>query len=525
MATHSTESRTDTGLSEASARDYAFPRSRKDLPHLTGIRLRQIADLIALRLAPAVAAGAIAMTRLDSFWLALLLTVCVLVAASVLRRPQYPMHLIPFASAIVYLLTPLLGAGLALAITALDGYSAGNITVGELVPAILGAWIVTAFGILVSRRLRRERMLRVAVIGSHEFARGFQAELEALGIKEYEVVGCIDPETSCPTDTVAGVRCLGSLVLLRRTVLAEGLELLALGPLSPSPETAGQYMPADETFQGPRVSRLQVFETAADACLDLPVSLIEAGQFYEQLFGHVPLGTTTAAWFQYLLHPEYKQSWSVSKRLLDLGVGLLAAIIAAPVLLISALAIKVSDGGPVFFRQTRLGEEGREIEMLKLRTMDPDPDADSTGANGSGGHRVTPVGRVLRRLHINELPQIWLVLKGEMSLVGPRPEIPEMVLALESRFTYYDRRHLLKPGITGWASVRCGYSGTPVGEAWKLCHDLYYLKRRSLLFDVLIMMETLSTVFLPEPINRPDERFIVAAQTGEEVESGLRTPA
>ena len=110
---------------------------------------------------------------------------------------------------------------------------------------------------------------------------------------------------------------------------------------------------------------------------------------------------------------------------------------------------------------------------------------------------MTTVGRVLRRLHINELPQIWQVLRGEMSLVGPRPEMPELVTSLESRFTYYDRRHLLKPGITGWAQVRCGYSGTPVGEAWKLCHDLYYLKRRSVLFDLLVMVETLSTVVVP----------------------------
>jgi lipopolysaccharide/colanic/teichoic acid biosynthesis glycosyltransferase len=127
---------------------------------------------------------------------------------------------------------------------------------------------------------------------------------------------------------------------------------------------------------------------------------------------------------------------------------------------------------------------------------------------------VTPVGRVLRALHINELPQVWQVLKGDMSMVGPRPELPESVASYERNFTYYDRRHLLKPGITGWATVRCGYSGTPIGEAWKLCHDLYYLKRRSLFFDLLIMMETASAIFLPEPINRPDERFIVAYRAG-----------
>ena len=251
--------------------------------------------------------------------------------------------------------------------------------------------------------------------------------------------------------------------------------------------------------------------------------MIEAGQFYEQLFGHVPLGTTTSAWFQYLLHPHYKQGWPISKRLLDIAGGFVAGLIALPVLLVSAIAIKLADGGPVLYRQTRIGEKGRELEVVKLRTMDPDPKAHAAADNGEAGYRVTAVGRILRRLHINELPQIWLVLKGQMSLVGPRPEIPVTVTALEARFTYYDRRHLLKPGITGWASSRCGYSGTPVGEAWKLCHDLYYLKRRSVFFDLLIMLETLSTVFVPEPMNRPDVRFIVAARAGEEVEPSLES--
>ena len=112
-----------------------------------------------------------------------------------------------------------------------------------------------------------------------------------------------------------------------------------------------------------------------------------------------------------------------------------------------------------------------------------------------------------------------------MALVGPRPEVPDVVASLEGEFHYYDRRTLVKPGITGWATVRCGYSGTPIGEAWKLCHDLYYLKRRSLFFDLLIMMETVSAIFVPEPINRPDERFIVAYRSDTPSTSPTATTA
>ncbi|MBM3666203.1 MAG: hypothetical protein FJW90_01755 [Actinobacteria bacterium] len=501
------------------SRHHAREDRRRSLPYLTGPSAHRISDLVALRVAPALAGAAIAHARLDSEWQALLVFVCMLGASLALRQRHYPLHLIPFASATLYMLAPLLGAALAVAISGADAYAISNVQIADMVPAVLGAWIVTGIGAWLTHSLRRDREVRMAVIGTHEFARGLEAELEAVGVSGYRVVGCIDPEGSCPTDEVAGVRCLGSMVLLRNTVLSEGLELLVLGPLSATTGADDSALPSEDGFRGGGVSRLEVFERVADACLDLPVSMIEAGQLYEELFGHVPLGTTTSAWFQYLLHPNYQPAWPISKRLFDLALGLVAAVFALPLLLVAALAIKIGDRGPILHRQTRLGEGGREIEMIKLRTM-------REAHRGplwtqSEDDRISAVGRVLRRLHIDELPQLWLVLKGEMSLVGPRPEQPSIVAKLESRFSYYDRRHLVKPGITGWAQVRCGYSGSQIGSAWKLCHDLYYLKRRSTLFDLLIMLETLSTVFVPEPMNRPDERFIVAATAGEEVQARL----
>jgi lipopolysaccharide/colanic/teichoic acid biosynthesis glycosyltransferase len=119
--------------------------------------------------------------------------------------------------------------------------------------------------------------------------------------------------------------------------------------------------------------------------------------------------------------------------------------------------------------------------------------------------RVTRIGRFLRTAHLDELPQLINVLRGEMSLVGPRPEQPEFVDRLERTLPFYQRRHLMRPGITGWAQIRCGYAGSDHGSAWKLCHDLYYAKHRSLGLDVLILCETLSTlVFDREPVLRPE---------------------
>ena len=472
----------------------------RSLPHLSRVSAQRHAELICLRLAPAIAGGIIAYSHLHSEWQGLLVFGCMLLAVTLLRRPRYPLHLIPFASATLYLLAPPLGALGAVLISVSDG-SPSTVTIGSMVAPVLGAWMVAALGAWVLHRFRTDRQVRVAVIGSHEFARGLQAELKAVGIRGYEVIGCIDPKHSCGHSVVAGIRCLGSLVLLRKTVLDNSIDLVVLGPL-------GANEGAPEISDAP--SRLEVFERAADACLDLPVSLIESGQLYESLLGHVPLGTTTSAWFQYMLHPAYKRTWPASKRLFDLTFAIIIGLIAVPLVAIAALAIKFSDRGPVFYRQRRVGESGREFELLKLRTLTVDADSDPRPKD----ELVTHVGRVLQALHINELPQVWQVLKGDMSMVGPRPELPEIVASYEDNFTYYDRRHLLKPGITGWATVRCGYSGTPLGEAWKLCHDLYYLKRRSMFFDLLIMIETASAIFLPEPINRPDERFIVAYRTG-----------
>jgi exopolysaccharide biosynthesis polyprenyl glycosylphosphotransferase len=490
--------------------------ARRSFPYLTGISAQRLIELLTLRLAPAVAASAIAYTRLESEWQGLLVFVSMLAVSVLLRRPQYPLHLIPFASATLYALAPPIGAAVAVGISTWDGYSVSAVTPADMVAPVLAAWLVTGLGAWVTHSFRRDREVRVAVIGSHEFTRGLEAELEAVRVKGYRVLGCIDPEHACGEEVVGGVRCLGSLDDLRNIALDHGIELLVLGPLTPA-----STEPAEGRFQSSGVSRLEVFERVADAVLDLPVSMIEAGQLYEELFGHVPLGTTTSAWFQYLLHPRYRGSWPFSKRLLDLGVGSLAALVALPVVALAAIAVKLTDRGPVLHRQRRMGEAGNEFELVKLRTMRVDNAGPSW--TGSDDERITPVGRFLRRTHIDELPQIWLVLKGEMSLVGPRPEQPLLVTELESRFSYYDRRHLAKPGITGWAQVRCGYSGSHIGSAWKLCHDLYYLKRRSVLFDLLIMVETLSTVAVPEPINRPDERFIVAARAGDELAPAVTT--
>src|SRR3712207_5654495 len=149
-----------------------------------------------------------------------------------------------------------------------------------------------------------------------------------------------------------------------------------------------------------------------------------------------------------------------------------------------------------------------------LRTMRVDAEADGPRWAEAGDGRVTRIGALLRRTHLDETPQLLNVLRGEMTMVGPRPERPEMVAGLERRFPHYTRRHLVKPGIAGWAALRCGYAGSEIGTAWKLCHDLFYIKRRSVLADLLILIETSVEVFrnAHRVLRAPGERFLLGEE-------------
>ena len=217
--------------------------------------------------------------------------------------------------------------------------------------------------------------------------------------------------------------------------------------------------------------------------------------FHEYAFGRLPINRLSPTWFMSLFH-VYRQPYRrVSKRALDLVLGALALILLAPIGMVAALAVLCSGKGSVFYRQLRLGESGRPFEIVKFRTM-------VTGAETNGkpvwaqedDERVTSVGRVLRRYRLDELPQVWNVLKGEMSIVGPRPERPEFVQQLEREVPYWTRRHLVKPGITGWAQIRSGYTADALGAADKLSYDLYYLKHGGLLFDLAIVTKTVGVV-------------------------------
>jgi exopolysaccharide biosynthesis polyprenyl glycosylphosphotransferase len=456
---------------------------------------RRVIDVAALRLAPALTAWLIVGSH-ATIGQGAIVFACVLAAGQLLDRSPFPLSLIPAARIGLALIAPVVGVGAAVTVMALLDNPIG---LTDVVAAVVGAWLVLALGAWIRYRVDEVASARVAVIGDRSFALDLAREFRASGIHDHTLAGWIGR----PGESARGLAWLGNLREVRRIVQEQNIELLVCAP-------------GDDLSE---VEERAVFETVADFCLDLPVKMIAANQLYEQLLGHVPIGTIDAAWFRYIMHPRFHSTSPLSKRVFDVVGAVLLGILFAPALIAAAIAVKLGDRGPVLYRQRRIGENGREFEMLKIRTMCVDAEADGTPQwSAAGDSRVTRVGRILRRTHIDELAQLWNVIRGDMTLVGPRPERPELVADIEGQFAHYTRRHLVKPGIAGWAQLRCGYAGSNRGTAWKLCHDLYYVKHRSFLGDILILFETAFETFRDahRSLRSPAERFLFS-EIGDEV--------
>lgn len=220
-------------------------------------------------------------------------------------------------------------------------------------------------------------------------------------------------------------------------------------------------------------------------------TFIDIAELYENLFERVPLSLVHYAWV--LGHVTSSSGYAFAKRIVDIIVALPIGVIALITYPWVALAIKLEDGGPVFITQERVGQAQQPIHIYKFRSMSGN-DGGNYGAKGKTTLTVTRVGKILRTLRIDELPQIWNVLRGDLSLVGPRPELPSLASQYSARIPFYNARHLIKPGLTGWAQIkhdRHPHGGADVAETKnKLSYDLYYLRHRSFLIDVYIMFQT-----------------------------------
>ena len=225
-------------------------------------------------------------------------------------------------------------------------------------------------------------------------------------------------------------------------------------------------------------------------------SLIDVIDLYQEMFDRVPLSLLRYEWI--LRNVSASRVYDTLKRVFDTVVALIMALVSLIVYPFVALAIKIEDGGEVFITQQRVGRFQKPIKIIKFRTMSGN-DNGVYDMTGKSTLRVTRVGKWLRLLRIDELPQLWNVVSGELSLVGPRPELPALAAQYSARIPYYNARYLVNPGLTGWAQIRHDrdpHHGADIAETkMKLSYDLYYLKRRSIVLDLFIMLQTVRIVF------------------------------
>ena len=225
------------------------------------------------------------------------------------------------------------------------------------------------------------------------------------------------------------------------------------------------------------------------------IRVSDAQTHFEKSRGQIKLDYVNAGWLIFGSGFNQTPSRSAIKRIFDISCTLLLLLVSIPVMLVTALAIVLESRGPVLYRQERVGAAGRVFNVLKFRSMRADAERDGKPRWAAAqDDRITRVGRVIRTFRIDEIPQLFNVLKGEMSLVGPRPERPFFVGQLTEALPYYAVRHSLKPGITGWAQVRYQYGATLEDSREKLEYDLYYVKNHSLALDVVILFKTVSVV-------------------------------
>ena len=190
-----------------------------------------------------------------------------------------------------------------------------------------------------------------------------------------------------------------------------------------------------------------------------------------------------------------------AKRLMDILVSGIALLLLSPILLLTALAIKLDSKGPVLYSQSRVGLMGEPYKIYKFRSMRTDAEANGIAVwAGENDPRITRVGKFVRATRLDELPQVWNILKGEMSLVGPRPERPLFVAQLAESLPYYHERHRVKPGLTGWAQINYRYGASKDDSRMKLRYDLYYAKNFSVFLDVIILMKTIRVVLWPDGV-------------------------
>lgn len=335
---------------------------------------------------------------------------------------------------------------------------------------LLMAWRV-GYAIVLGRPHARRRVI---VLGAGNAGSTIATVLR--GHTVFDLIGFIDDDTR-----KIGTRIADAPVISDHHAMTNIVETCAIDEI---------VVAISEQVKG------SLFQAIMD-CHERGITITPMPLLYEELTGKVAIEHIGSQWYVALpfeTHP-FGTLHRIGKRALDFACGLLLGIVFLISLPLIALAIKLDSPGPVFYTQDRMGLHGKQFKVMKFRSMRQDAERDGQAKWATkNDDRITRVGRFIRKTRIDELPQTWNVIKGEMSMVGPRPERPQFISKLQRQIPFYRTRLAAKPGLTGWAQVSYGYGATVEDAMVKLQYDLYYIKHQSLWFDLKIMLRTVAVV-------------------------------
>ena len=368
--------------------------------------------------------------------------------------------------------------GLAWVALALTFYALPQVMIGRgvtlislpLALTLMVAWRLSIHWILGHPELGE----RILIVGSGEFA--VEIAKETLQRKDagFRVVGFVDNDPALVGKSLINPKVIGLTSELASLVKRENIDRLvvAIG------DRRGQF-PTNELLK---------------LSLSGDVTIEESASFYERLTGRVLLDMIRPSWLIFSSRGRRARINELARTTMHRTLALVGAFLSMPIVIVTAILIKLDSRGPILYKQERVGKNGRTFRVMKFRSMRVDAEKDGPVWAKTDDQRMTCIGRVIRKIRVDEIPQFWNILRGDMNFVGPRPERPHFVEQLAQEIPYYEQRHLMAPGLTGWAQINYPYGASIEDAKQKLQYDLYYMKNQSLSLDATIMFETIKTI-------------------------------
>ena len=315
---------------------------------------------------------------------------------------------------------------------------------------------------------------RILIVGSGNLAVELAREVLNRPDAGYRIAGFVGTDAELLGKSLINPRVIGLTEDLDKIVKRENIDriVVAMG------ERRGQ-LPTSKLLQ---------------LSLAGQVTIEEGASFYERITGRVSLNMLRPSWLIFTGRGRQKKVAGLARSAVHWLVALLGAILSLPIVVVTAILIKLESRGPIFYKQERVGKNGRTFVLTKFRSMRVDAEQDGPVWATKRDSRTTRIGRVIRKIRVDEIPQFWNILKGEMSFVGPRPERPHFVAQLADAIPFYEQRHLIAPGLTGWAQIKYPYGSSIEDARQKLQYDLFYIKNQGLILDAIIIFETIKII-------------------------------